>query len=328
MDGPRTCALGCLVTRALCEKTGRARGACCRPAAPLPAEPRRCPARFMGTCWAGMGRDDCWAVATAGMPGLIMAAGDCWVAATAGAPGVVVVAGASLVGPPGWEREEPTGAAGSCWWPAGVCMEAAARRGGGTRASADVRFSPAEAHAGCETTEQYQTPGLIDGCAEGRSTPADQRKCHFGWRPLPECSRDGRGQCAAAWQPCKTLPAHEEVSPEELGGGATSPRAKLPNRKPTCAGTAFALGSGSLTGQGLQGHRQLARGRPHMQSPSDVTSGRKASWSWPRKALTHLLLAGCCNGASQQLHCGRHCSPLLLLLALASAALVATKRCS
>ena len=65
-----------------------------------------------------------------------------------------------------------------------------------------------------------------------------------------------------------------------------------------------------------------------MQRPSDTSSGRKASWVWPRKALTHLLLARGCNSASRWLNCRRHCSHLLLLLALASTVLVATKRCS
>ena len=73
---------------------------------------------------------------------------------TAAAPGVVIVAGASLDEPPGCERKEPTGAAGPGCWLAGVCMEAAAARGGGTRASADVSSWPTEAHAWCETTKQ------------------------------------------------------------------------------------------------------------------------------------------------------------------------------
>ena len=34
MAGPHTCALGCLVPRAPCEKTGRAREACCQSATP------------------------------------------------------------------------------------------------------------------------------------------------------------------------------------------------------------------------------------------------------------------------------------------------------
>ena len=68
MDGPRTRALGALVALARCEKTGRARGACWRPAAALPAEPCGCPAPLMGTWCAGMAGEDRGAVEGLGGP--------------------------------------------------------------------------------------------------------------------------------------------------------------------------------------------------------------------------------------------------------------------
>ena len=108
--------------------------------------------------------------------------------------------------------------------------------------SAGVSFSPAEAHAMGDHRAKRNAKS-DRWFAEGRLTPADQRECHDGGKPLPECGTEGREECAAALQPCKRLSADEVVSPEELDSGAISPGGKLPNCKLTCMGTASALGA-------------------------------------------------------------------------------------